>query len=225
MGGPIKVLYDFQLVVDTDFGVIKYIKTNPNLNKPAFFKPALIQGSDKNIIKNLLRRESLNPLDAFARAEMIGQLNKVYEELMTTPDIYKKILKLSHPTLILTLLKQSIEAPNSAIIPYVMYYNDDELKFLTEFLSVPKSSCVQFTSQMDMSEYGSIFIKKYKNILQFDISTVKGKNIYISNHEFNMHRLDLAKGDQIIPNAAVTKIIGNTNIINIVEIYKMEELK
>lgn len=221
----INVLYDFQIAVDTDFGVIKYIKTHPELNKPNFFKPALINGSEKDIIGNLLRRSTYNPLDAFARPDMIGKLDKVYEQLMTDPKYYSVILKLAHPTKALNLIYNSIKVPESAMNTSVMYYSDEELKFMVDVLKIPESVCVPFESQGSLDKYGNVCIKIYDDILKFDIESIKGKNIYIANYDFNTFKIDLGNNYQSIPKASVSKIIGTTNKINLIDIYNLDELK
>lgn len=223
----VRALYDFQILVDTDFGVFKYIKTHPNLRKPTYFDEKIMVKSNVDVLKVLINRESLNPLDAFAVKDKVGKLDNIYYQLMETPDIYKDILKLSMPTDMLNVFRAGNNVPNNAHVGKIMYYNDTELEFITENLKIPESSCVKFESQMNLAEYGTILINIYKDILKFDIPSVEGKYIYTSDHQFNLSYIDVFGGfKEPVPNASVTHII-NRNIAkkNIIEIRSTHNLK
>lgn len=205
----INVLYDFQILVDTDFGVFKYIKTNPKLRKPTWFNEKIMVKPNNEIVKILNMRKSINPLDAFAVPDKVGKLNSIYEQIMLTPEIYETVLKLAMPTNVLDVFKLGNKTPNNSINAKILYYNDTELKFITEFLKVPESQCVRFESQMKLDGYGTIVLNVFSDILKFDIESVKGKNIYISDHEFNMTYVDVFGGfKESTPNSAVTRIIN-----------------
>ena len=214
----INVLYDFHILVDTDFGVFKYIKTNPKLRKPTWFNEKIMVKSNEEILKILNARKSTNPLDAFAMPDKVGKLDSVYEQIMLTPDIYETVLKLSMPTNLLEVFKLGNKTPNNSINAKILYYNDTELKFITEFLKVPASRCVRFESQMKLDGFGTIAMNVFKNILMFDIESIKGKIIYISDHDFNMVYTDVFGGfKEQSPNPAVTRIInkGKDGIIDV----------
>lgn len=205
----INVLYDFQILVDTDFGVFKYIKTNPKLRKPTFFNEKIMVKSNDEILRLLKMRKTTNPLDAFAVPDKVGKLNGIYEQIMLTPEIYEMVLKLAMPTSLLEVFQLGNKSPNNSINGKILYYNDTELKFITEFLKIPSSQCVRFESQMRLDGYGTIMLNVYKDILKFDIESIKGKIIYISDHEFNMSYTDVFGGfKEASPNAAVTRIIN-----------------
>ena len=156
---------------------------------------------------------------------MIGKLDTVYGQLMMDPKYYSDILKLSHPTKALDLIYNSIKVPESAMTVKVMYYNEEELRFMVDVLKIPESVCTRFESQGSLDKYGNICMKIYDDILKFDISSIKGKNIYIANYDFNTFKIDLGNNLQSIPKASVSKIIGNTNKVNLIDIYNLDELK
>lgn len=205
----INILYDFHILVDTDFGVFKYIKTNPKLRKPTWFNEKIMVKSNDDIIKILNSRNSMNPLDAFAMPDKVGKLNSVYEQIMLTPDIYETVLKLSMPTKLLEVFNLGNKTPNNSINAKILYWDDVEYKFITEFLKISPSQCIRFESQMKLNGFGTIALNVFKDILKFDIESVKGKIIYISDHDFNMTYTDVFGGfKEQSPNPAVSRIIN-----------------
>lgn len=212
----INVLYDFHILIDTDFGIYKYIKTNPKLNKPSFFNPKMMALSNKDILFKLVTRSALNPLDVFAAGTAVGKLDDVYKGLMGNDNSYRDILKLSKPTKILDVYNQSEKTPNGMHNGYIMYYNDAELEFLTQNLRISRDKCIPFESQMNLDKYGTIFLMRYINVLQFDRVTIKGKNIYISSHPYNV---DVASiGDKQVasyPKSSVSAIINKDLAVNL----------
>lgn len=229
----INVLYDFHILIDTDFGIYKFIKTNPKLNKPSFFNPRMMALSNKDILFKLTTRRSLNPLDVFASEASVGKLDEVYKQIMGNPEYYDTILRLSKPTKIYQVYEQSEKMPNSMHNGYILYYNDTELNFLTECCRIPKDRCVRFESQMSLDKFGTIFLCRYINILQFDIPGIKGKNIYISSHPYNVD-ISTIGGKEIgaYPKSSISAIINSRDLavnlqnkVSIVDIYNFEKME
>lgn len=217
----VKVLFDFHILIDTDFGTIKYIQSNKKLRKPAFFQERLLNLPDFKIIELLNLRPSYNPLDAIAVIDKRDKLDNIFNQLMTDPNIYKDILDKSKSTLLLKSYNLFNRMTDNKITSDILYYNETDLDYITNKLNIPAEDCIMYTPEMDISDYGTIYMMFYADTMKFNRESVQGKYIYIPDFEVNIDRLKVSNEDsELIPKQAVTQRLYPNNVVNIINIYQ-----
>lgn len=218
----IKILFDFHVLVDTDIGVIKYIQSKNELRKPAFFQDKLLNLPDAKILELLNLNPSYNPLDSIAVFDKRGKLDNILRQLITNGDTYKEILKRSKKTLVFKSYELFNRMNDMSASTTVLYYDDTEFEFITKELNIPENQCIKYTQNMDINDFGTVYIMVYADLMKFDIDSIQGKVIYIPDNEFNIDRLDLL-GDKsevdLLPKQAVTQRLHPNNVVKIFNMY------
>lgn len=98
------ILVDFNIVVDTDLGLINMMKKE--YNNTDFVLSYINNMKDKVIIDQLLERENKNPLSIIIRDEYRESIDDLYKEFLETE--YDNILKHSSVTDIMNLVSTYI---------------------------------------------------------------------------------------------------------------------
>ena len=89
-GRVLNTLIDFNLLVDTDIGLIRFIRNN--FQDDRVFKLDIVNKSDRYILSLLYSRENWNPLSIISTEDNIKDIDKLYKSFF---DEYKQdILKI-----------------------------------------------------------------------------------------------------------------------------------
>jgi len=84
-GHVLNTVIDFDMIVNTDIGLIKFIQDSYQDNR--VFKLEDINRSDREILSLLYSRKNPNPLSAFVNEEYIGEIDSLYKSFF---DSYKQ---------------------------------------------------------------------------------------------------------------------------------------
>ena len=84
-GHVVNSVIDFNMIVNTDIGLIKFIQDSYQDNR--VFKLDDINRSDREILSLLYSRKNPNPLSEFVNEEFIGEIDSLYKSFF---DSYKQ---------------------------------------------------------------------------------------------------------------------------------------
>lgn len=197
------ILIDFNLLIDTDYGLIKLIKTEYSENE--FINVLLSKMRDKIILGELVSRKDKNPLYIALNKDYKESADSLYKEFMESE--YDSILKYSISTSLLELILTYIET-NSCTVT-VICKNKSEEQIINKYKL--KAIISDNYADIDISEFDSIYIKDYREILEFKF--LKAKNIFIGNYRFNLEE------DNYTPIKEVSLLVGDINIISVIDVY------
>lgn len=227
----IRVLFDVNMLIDTDIGMINFVKKTPKLNKPVLFNTGLLSRyTPSELTSFLVKRKCFNPLDAIASEKTVGKWDGIYQEIKEDKNIYSKVLSMSRTTAIYDLFIAGNNIAGKDYVGDILYYYEAEKDYLLNTLFVPAGRLVKFEIKEDKENnkyeymplnYGSFYIKDYSFLLNFDINTIKGKHLYMANYEFNYNMVCGCK----VPLTTVSVILGKTNTLDSVDVYRVNYKK
>lgn len=203
----IKLLFDFSFVVDMDMAVYKYIhKYN---SSDIFMKENMNLKTDEEIIKLLINRTSLNPLELVIKPEYDS--SDLYLDLMENHQ--KELLEYARATDAFALMVTYLKMLNDVSIK-VLCENELQSKYIKK-LNSNIDTLIMHKEETNPALYDSLYIKFYAEAISFP--NLNGKNIYISRAKYNMdHDLD----SDYVPNTHISAIVGYTNKIHLMDLYK-----
>lgn len=203
-----QILIDFNVIIDIDLGLIKAIKKDYINND--FIEPVLSTMEDNIIITELIDREEKNPLYIVLKEEFKSSADSLYKEFIDTE--YETILKYSKPT---SLLGWSImSSKTEGIVITIICKNKLEEQIIKELYKDVSVNVIIIKDLKDinLSEYKTIVLKYYSDILEMNIENINAKNIFICNYKFNLD-------NNRIPLIDISKLIGYNNLISVIDIY------
>lgn len=200
------ILVDFDIVIDTDLGLINMIKKE--YNNTNFVLNYINNMKDKVIIEQLLERDNKNPLSIIIKEEYRDSIDNLYKEFIESE--YDNILKYSSITDIMNLINVYIDT-GSVHVDIICKNKSEEQLINNLNISQLKVLVQEDKTKIDLSDYDTIFIKNYSDILNFN--RVIAKNIFIGNYKFNLD-------DDHIPLKDISLIVGKTNIVSVIDVYE-----
>lgn len=209
----------FNLIVDTDFGLIQLIKEK-YYDKSVF--TAVLEAEREQIIYFLYSRKNINPLSEFIHEEIDQDtIDSLYNEFIEKE--YDNILKRSTTTDFYNLVK-IFNNSDGAINPIILCKNESEELFVNKLSKVeeinpPLSTLVGDYNDIDISAYDPIYFKYYTDSLKV-LDKLYGKNLYIANYEFNFN---YTKDNDRILLPDISVLLLDHNIAKIIDIYKINE--
>lgn len=177
----IDALVPFELLVDTDIGLLSLIKKE--YNNEEYFLPGILNASETNLKYSLLTRTTENPLGIIMVDECNFELmDDLYNQFMSKE--YDKILSLSPNTMVEKLV-HDIKINIEQIVRITVLCNSEkEQHDLEKRDTDPYKVIVGSFESIDLSGYGSVFVKRLSDLDKF--KGLSGKNIYIPNYSFNV---------------------------------------
>lgn len=182
-----RILFDFNTLVDTEFGTIKFMICSRKFSK-AYFEPIMISVSDEVLKQLIVTNLHTNPLAILFKEKYYSSIDNIYKEVRE--QYYKEILQFSIPTGIMDLCNLYIKSREETGI-YSNVNCDNEL----EKNLIDKLDCPVLVQEYSMKNYDNLFIanvedaEKYtdiKNALQKNITIVdKGRNLF-KDHRGNI---------------------------------------
>ena len=158
----LKVLILFDTLVDTDYGLFKVFKKEYSKNE--YVNKLLINSiNDTNIFDFLNSRKEENILNILLKDIYRNSSNKIYNEIMTTN--YIKVLEESSVTNINTLMNNYL-ASGLVDITILCKNKIEEQTVKSKIKNINTITSNDF-SMIDISEFGSIFVKNIKDLIQF----------------------------------------------------------
>lgn len=205
----------FDMVLDIDLGLWKLIQSQyPNYN---FFHKSIIEERDMNFMKYAITaRNEINPLCLFLKNDYISSADSLYNEFMENH--YDDILKLSVNTAIFNMIRRSRyinDVLRFDIICNKQSQKTELEKRFKKFDIKPTTIMIDDLKKLDISSYGSIYIKNIQDI--FNYQKFEGKNVIIGNYRFNFE-----KGTDIPLKESASQILLE-NPIQIIDVHCVNE--
>ena len=206
----------FDMIIDTDLGLWKLIQDQyPNDN---FFYQGMIYERDLNFMKYIMViRKDKNPLKSILKPDYIKNADSLYGQFMK--EKYDDILSLSTNTGIYDLICRS-KSVNDVLKFTVLCKSQKEVdevrrRFKKHDIDI-KTILYNDLSEIDISSYGSIYIKDINDFFLY--RNVGGKNVIVGNYGFNLEA-GVANSPLLEPSAEISKL----NVLQLVDMYLINE--
>lgn len=174
-----KLYIPFNMILDTDVGVIRLVEKLHNLSEYPINKLKAF----------LLNREDINPVPEYAKLREVNIPDYVYETIITKG--YPSVLKLSKVTDILVFVMNTYKLGLSNEMQITIGCDtQDEVDCLTRKLSkLDYTLDIRLNNELKLDDYDYI-MSKYINEYYVDNlinnKKLRGKRLYISDHKFNV---------------------------------------
>ena len=200
-----RILVEFDMLVDLDLAIFKYIKDK--YNNPDYVDQNIIKMNDeKQIIQMMLNRQCINPLEILIPDEDV--LDLYYDIINNHMDELLKYAKASDLFgLMITFLNEASSLEITVLCKSKL--ESDFIKSLNDRLNT-----VIYANYKNapINNYTILYIKYYPSVLEYN--NIEGKHIYISNARYNM------EPDSNMPTIAISGLIGDVNIVHMIDMYR-----
>lgn len=209
--GTNSILFNFDVLVDTDFGVIKYLYEKEPTTYSDYLQTEDVC-SDMITGINLRDRYYSNPLSiiCFGYESYRDVVDPIYDKLIS--EHYSEILERS--TINLEIYNMMLIYMQEKDIKVGVYcHNDLEVKYITEAFDNFKDKCQYdiVTIPELLVKYDNIFVKYINDMNVFNIDNIVKKNIFVANIFLNKNpktnNLDVS---QILPLINISSNIIHT---------------
>lgn len=193
----LKLLIPFDLLVDTDMGILKFIQFNYQGNSNYYPGIMSMVEHDHNIFlfDVLKNRPFPNPLSAIVKEEKMIIINpdEMLNNLISSGDTYKEILKYSTSTSLLELVGKSLFLQDAVRYDVICRNKMEEEELLNRYRRMFDKEIIPLNiiieedySKINLSEYGNLYIKYLDDLEKYNKEQIEGKNIFIINYRFNV---------------------------------------
>lgn len=220
-------LIPFDLVFDTDFGIIKFVQFSeygknlePLLNRVYWFRS---HEYDNTICKLLSERKNPNPLSIMMDESYLlhPSITSLMETFLTEYNA-DYIYKLSKKTALFDIIAVSAANMSDVVKFVILCENQAQKQFVNEsFKEISNSfsiSTILKSELKSLDNYGSVYVKNIYD-LQGTSKYVQGKNIIIINYPFNMEE------DGSTPLVSELSELIGLNKIFTMDLYDLSEFK
>lgn len=176
----LNVLIPFNLLIDTDMGLIKLIEYE--YHNDEYFWPGMIDCDDTLKQFSLLSRTDPNPLSVVMKSEDPELQQDLYSQFMEKE--YSSILKLSSNTSlcgISSILRTSID---KSVRVTALCKTQEEADLIKKRHIPVENIILGEPETISLDKYNVLFLKDVEDIRKY--KNVDGKEIYIANYGFNM---------------------------------------
>lgn len=208
----ISALVDFEMLVNTDYGVIQLMKRDYS-NGDFIDLDYLNTVPDYALLGELYNRDYENPLLMILKDEYKDQADSLYEQILE--EKYKDVLELSITTNVKALMTMYIK--NDQMPVTVLCKNIHEQHFINK-LNEGYQITLEPRTKLNTDLYDFYYIKKFKDVLDF--KGIQVKNLYIARYGFN-----LEKGYNNILNLSICDNVAQFNQVLFIDLYPMLEIK
>lgn len=217
-------LIPFDMVIDTEIGLLKFIESSKYNNHDVFYD-SILKGPIKSIIYLLKIRDYKNPL-------IIAMKDKEDKEAMDDYYIdfidkeYISILNKSISTEVYNFISLCINT-EGAITPIIFCKKEIEKKFLLNMNKDVFEKCefIIADSYKDidsLKSYDPIYLKNYTDAVEI-LDALEGKNIYVANYAYNFSKFveEPDEKEQSILLENISLLLSDSNIIKITDVYNI----
>lgn len=223
----IKSIIPFDLLIDTDMGVIKYFQAVFGDKKKLFY-PQLMNmiGPEhtKFLQYALIHRKFSNPLSVIIKEEQMIVCKP--DDLLDTAmkNNLSSICKLSTSTAIMDMVCKSFFIYE--VVQFDILCRDpiEKMELLTRFRKryktdkVPANILIDSIENVDVDKYGTIYLKDIRDISKYK-HPIEGKNIIIARYSFNQEYSDEEQNYLELPLLDVINEYTKSNEIKFIDVY------
>lgn len=176
----INTLVPFDVLIDTDMGLLKLIEFE--YHNEEFFLPGILNTSETNQKYFLITRTCPNVIESLLTVQDKELADDLYNQFMDRE--YDEILKLSCNTSICDLTLLLRRNMNQVIRVTVMCKDEREKKLVEDRRISIFRTIISDPKNIDINNYGTIFVKNVDDLNNYRI--IEGKTIYVPNYGFNV---------------------------------------
>lgn len=200
-----RILVEFDMLVDLDLAIFKYIKDK--YNNPDYVDQNIIKMNDeKQIIQMMLNRQCINPLEIIIPNEEVLDL---YYDIMSNH--MNELLQYAKASDLFGLMITFLNEASSLEIT-VLCKSKLESDFIKSLNNRLNTVIYANYKNAPINNYTILYIKYYPSVLEYN--NIEGKHIYISNARYNM------EPDSNMPTIAISGLIGDVNIVHMIDMYR-----
>lgn len=172
----VKIYIPFNMIVDTDYGVIRLVEKVQN-----------VEPISKNKLKSfLLKREEIDPIPEYSKLRNLEVSEHTYSLIMN--EFYESVLQMSTYTDLLSfiLTTHKLGVTNELQIT-VGCEHETEIDYLCKMVTGVKLNC-RLTKDIKLNDFDYIFVKvidpAYVDYL-IDTEKISAKRVYVADYAFN----------------------------------------
>lgn len=213
----INVLVPFNLLVDTDMGLIKLIQFE--YHNTTFFYEGLLNATIEEQQFLLIRRTNPNPLSVILQEDVRGEADNLYNQFMEKE--YDKIIKLSTNTSIANLAVLLRVTKDQVVRITVLCSCEEEIKLLRARGIHQNKTIIGKPEDISINDYDTIYLKNIQDIRLY--RNVYKKSIYVANYGFNITMVP-DEPDPLLPKDIIREF-GVYNEFRVFTIYRFDPKK
>lgn len=185
-GKIISALIDFNFLVDTDIGLIRFIREN--FQDQRVFKLDILNKSDRNILSLLYSRINWNPLSIISTEDNLKDIDELYKSFF---DTYKD--EILHRSITYTDINNFIglvfsNSSTFGINPIIYTRDKLEQREINRFFEINKT----INDNKDFKSKDIYYVKDYKFFEENNLLKIAAKKIYISPRRYNIDYIQKA---------------------------------
>lgn len=210
-----KIYIPFNMIIDTDFGMIRLIEEIQDLH-----------GYPVNKLKSfLINRENENPISEYNKVREIDIIESAYDLILDK--YYKMLLPSSSVTDMLAFVINTYKLGLSNEVEITIGCDlECEIDYIKSLLSELKYSFdIELNMNIDLNNYDCIFTKfmdKYYVDYLLDTVKISGKRIYVADYNFNT-LYDTENGLKIIDPELHIRLESDGNVVSLVSLYNKKQ--
>lgn len=186
-GRNLNALIDFDFLVNTEFGLIKFIQSN--FMDDRVFKLDMLSRSDREILSLLYSRTNYNPLSIISTEDNMKDIDKLYESFM---DTYKKDIiscSVSEKKIYEFVSVAVMTGSSSGTRVSIAVKDDYEINAIKRRLG--KANISDLRDSIDIKNYDPLYVKDQYFLINNNCKDITHKNIYFSMRRYVKDYLNL----------------------------------
>lgn len=223
----IKSIIPFDLLIDTDMGVIKLCQCLFGDKKKLFYPQLMTMlGPEhtKFLQYALVHRTFSNPLSAIIREEqmIVCKPDELLDVAMKNN--LHRICELSTSTAIMDMVCKSFFISEVVQFDILCENTIEEMELLSRFKKryktdkVPANIIIGSMEDIDTDKYGTIYLKDIRDISKYK-HPIEGKNIIIAKYSFNQEYDDEKEEYLELPLMDVINEYTKSNEVRFIDVY------
>ena len=170
-----RYLFDFESLVDTKVGCVRYILNSKKLNT-SYIKPCMLEPTLALLKQLSVGSVERNPVKWILKDEYSNSADDLYKELLT--DHYDSVLNNSISTDIFKLVRYTKKAGNFGVEAVINCFTEKQKEMLKTVLT-DKSDVVYVDHENDLSSYNCLYLSDIDKLSMY--IHIYGRMVYIHN--------------------------------------------